>query len=544
MESLPHVPLPPRRVPAANDPAMTDASILVGYKQPDGPPSPPRRGEGRTPWWLWLVTVGVFLVIVVLQQLGGAPPPTLEQRRELAAGVVVEPPRTSMLVLFGKLLLAVEKHAPMQTPQMMAQVEQLAGIRPGSEGTGAVGEGSGSGEGSGGGAAPVEAPLPPPAAERFRVAILAGEAYGAEEARRRLEALEDDLAPTSPLREDIGTALRVYEEGPGGVDPAGARALTDRHGWFGELLLSYGKDDADAFRSRALGQGMAGLVFLAAVGGGIVLALVAGTGLLIAGGVLAATGRIRSAAARTVVSRPASRVWLETFAVFLVGFLALKLVAAYAESRAAPGAVWPLWLALGGQWSLVVLVLWPLARGMSFEQYRGEVGWHRGRGLLREVGAGVLSYIAALPVYVGVALMVVMGMFLYRQLTGMKEEPPVPDNRVFEIFERADPAMSALLASLVVMWAPLVEETIFRGALFRAVRPGAGAVLAALITALLFALMHAYALPQLILVGTLGVVFALMREWRGSLLPSMTAHAVHNGMVMVVTLVMLMLARG
>jgi membrane protease YdiL (CAAX protease family) len=195
-----------------------------------------------------------------------------------------------------------------------------------------------------------------------------------------------------------------------------------------------------------------------------------------------------------------------------------------------------------GQWSLVLLVLWPLARGMRFDQFCNEVGWRRGRGVLHEIGAGLAAYIAALPIYVAVAITVAILMWAVRQITGA--DPPMPDNRVFEIFEKGTPAMTALLASLVVIWAPLVEETIFRGALFRAVRPRAGAVGAALLTAAMFALMHQYGLPQLIVVGTLGVIFALMREWRGSLLPSMTAHAVHNFMVMVILLVVIQFARG
>ena len=131
-----------------------------------------------------------------------------------------------------------------------------------------------------------------------------------------------------------------------------------------------------------------------------------------------------------------------------------------------------------------------------------------------------------------------------QEASGAGDEPPVPDNKVFEIFEKGSPAMTAVLASLVVMWAPLVEETIFRGALFRAVRPAWGAAGAALLTAAMFALMHQYGLMQLILVGTLGLAFALMREWRGGLLPSMTAHAVHNAMVMTLVLVVIQLARG
>jgi membrane protease YdiL (CAAX protease family) len=38
--------------------------------------------------------------------------------------------------------------------------------------------------------------------------------------------------------------------------------------------------------------------------------------------------------------------------------------------------------------------------------------------------------------------------------------------------------------------------------------------------------------------------FALMREWRGSLVPSMTAHCVHNTWVLIVMIVVASMAKG
>jgi len=82
------------------------------------------------------------------------------------------------------------------------------------------------------------------------------------------------------------------------------------------------------------------------------------------------------------------------------------------------------------------------------------------------------------------------------------------------------------------LWAPVVEESIFRGALYRHTRWRSGAIVAGLLTAFVFAIMHGYAVIQLLMVGLLGVVFALMREWRGSLIGPMVAHFTHNAIVM------------
>jgi membrane protease YdiL (CAAX protease family) len=82
------------------------------------------------------------------------------------------------------------------------------------------------------------------------------------------------------------------------------------------------------------------------------------------------------------------------------------------------------------------------------------------------------------------------------------------------------------------VWAPLTEEAIFRGALYRHLRGRAGTAVCTIATALVFGLMHGYALPLLIPIITLGVIFALMREWRGSLVASITAHFLHNATVL------------
>ncbi len=532
---------------------MTDPSMLAGYKQPD-----PNAPSPRSPAWLWVVTLLLLGVVVVNQQLRQEPPPTRQERLDAAAGLSVEPPRTSMLILFGKLAMFVNERAPGQAGQFMEMLEQQAGLDRKAPSppapTGPPADGSAPDEApgespdqpapasptapaAGSGAATGDSPIPPPAENRFRVAIIEGEVVGPDAAIKRLEDLLPDLAPESPLHGDIAAALTVYRSGPEALDPAAANDLVDRHAWFGRLLLSYGKPATDPFRAQTLNSAMWGFTVLAVLMLTVIFLVLVGLVLLIVGAVLAATGRMRPAMART---RPGGRLWLETFAVFIAGFLTLQVATIVAQSQAPAGATWPIWLNLAGQWSLVLLVFWPLLRGMSFERFRGEVGWHRGRGFFREAGVGLLTYIAALPIYFGLAVLLVAIM----QLIGGDEPPPTPDDRVSQLLDKGGPGVAVLLASLVVLWAPLVEETIFRGALFRAVRSRSGALGAALITAVIFAVMHAYAPLQLILVGTLGLVFAFMREWRGSLIPSMTAHCLHNSVVLTVMIVVMRLASG
>jgi membrane protease YdiL (CAAX protease family) len=55
---------------------------------------------------------------------------------------------------------------------------------------------------------------------------------------------------------------------------------------------------------------------------------------------------------------------------------------------------------------------------------------------------------------------------------------------------------------------------------------------AALLVALIFAVIHPQGLAAVPVLGALAVSFALIREWRGSLVGPMVAHALNNGTVL------------
>lgn len=93
----------------------------------------------------------------------------------------------------------------------------------------------------------------------------------------------------------------------------------------------------------------------------------------------------------------------------------------------------------------------------------------------------------------------------------------------------ADPSQFVLIAVLVAVAAPLVEEYLFRGLLLRSLqrsmRPGWAIVL----SAAMFAAVHpAISFPAVFLMGLLAA-WAAVRT--GSLLPGIVAHAVHNGAI-------------
>ena len=83
--------------------------------------------------------------------------------------------------------------------------------------------------------------------------------------------------------------------------------------------------------------------------------------------------------------------------------------------------------------------------------------------------------------------------------------------------------------------APLFEEIIFRGFLFKVFTDMAGPSVAVAITAFLFALLHAFQLwgnwAAIGLIFAVGYALAFIRRRSGSLLPSLIVHMTYNAML-------------
>jgi membrane protease YdiL (CAAX protease family) len=135
--------------------------------------------------------------------------------------------------------------------------------------------------------------------------------------------------------------------------------------------------------------------------------------------------------------------------------------------------------------------------------------------------------------------------------------PINPDDYFGPVEQRSHPVMEDLLTGnwlrivqvivIAAIVAPIVEETMFRGVLYRHLREAsarwgvtASVVVSGLLVSFVFAVIHPQgwiAVPALM---ALAFGFTLLREWRGTLIPSMVAHGINNGMLTVV----LILAAG
>jgi membrane protease YdiL (CAAX protease family) len=235
--------------------------------------------------------------------------------------------------------------------------------------------------------------------------------------------------------------------------------------------------------------------------------------------VWAVRGKIRPA----YVSDPnVGTAFLEAFTIYLVLFILLGFSLRFAG-----------WANIQFMW-LAVLILpvmfgWVAWRGVSVAQCLQALGWHEGRGFMREVAAGIGGYIAGL----GVILVGGFVTYLLVRYTGAKVSSPV----VQEL--RGDAVHILGIYAVACIFAPIMEETMFRGALFHHLRQRWGWAISAPLVAVVFAILHPQGWVAVPALGAIALVLAALREWRGSLIAPIAAHACNNFVVLTVTLLVM-----
>lgn len=110
--------------------------------------------------------------------------------------------------------------------------------------------------------------------------------------------------------------------------------------------------------------------------------------------------------------------------------------------------------------------------------------------------------------------------------------PPDTQNAIKQLIERGDTLTLVMLGLSAVIIAPLTEEIVFRGFLFRNLRDTVGKGLAAVLSGLVFGLVHMHPTLILPLMG-LGIALALLYEWTGSLWVPIVAHMAFNLLTLV-----------
>jgi len=378
--------------------------------------------------------------------------------------------------------------------------------------------------------------------DELRAAMFAAAMLGNEEGLERLDAIEDDAAQDSgdlepkkfgpEFAEAFAIAKRVMTEGSETLDDVQRESIVESDGWFGELLLVSDLPENDPARKELYdnAQGVATLMIVALFG--LLGVGVVGLGLFITAIVLLTTGKVRRAYAPPA---PGGSVYLEMFALFLVSFIVIQFAAGVVYS------VNGIDLSKYMVWLILPVMFWPLARGADWATWKHAVGWHTGKGVFREIGAGVLGYLAGLPIVAfGLFCAVVLSMAVQLLVELMTDGAAQPASHpaIDEIGSGGTLGV-VMLYLLATVWAPLFEETFFRGALFHHMRGRFGVIFSALSVAFIFAAIHPQGIGLIPGLMGLAVVFALLREWRGSIIASMVAHSMHNATLITVLLLAL-----
>jgi len=399
--------------------------------------------------------------------------------------------------------------------------------------------------------------------QRLQRAVLANEILGADEALQHLATLEillqqEDLQPSAEqneLRQILGRLFLDYSQedwtAPS-VPEAQRQILREKLGWSGELALAPRETPDVNARQAAVWPAWRTIITLG-IGVGTLL-IIGGLGLI---GLLAYSVMSLSGSIRTGIGPPRdySGIYAETFALWLFWMLAidfLMIVITRNEAEQLAGNL------IGNLCSLIVLV-WPMFRGVEWNWMLSDLGLNWGRRGMFEIGFGFLAYAMTLPLLaVGVALMF-LAIFTYNSLA-LAQVPSdfpmflasafTPDEAIaahpIVQYLTHDPWMVAMVFVLAVIAAPVLEEIMFRGVLYRQLRDGSrwlppvlSVLFSTLTNAALFAAIHpqgVFAIPPLV---GLACGMTLAREWRGSLIAPITCHALNNGLVLSLALIIL-----
>jgi membrane protease YdiL (CAAX protease family) len=395
-----------------------------------------------------------------------------------------------------------------------------------------------------------------PYTQRLRFIALAGELVGPKEALAQLRQLNEryhslhgeppkEDARTAAILEDFYVKRVVDPNAVPSLPQEEQRLLRERLGWFGELALNPPEEGDAAAREAVLAPAKRTAASLVAFFGVLLSLGLLGLLILITLAILWFLGILRGGLR---CGSPYGGVYAETFALYMVLYIGLSYAMRYVMTGLSltHGR-----LALSGLAALGSLVAlgWPVLRGVPWRQVCAEIGWRKGRHPLLEPFLGIVCYAMALPMLL-VGLLLMLGMTKLRDQFGAAPDEFSPVNTPGHpiVFWVANASWWVWLEVLFVacIVAPIVEETMFRGVLHRhlreascRLRPALSVGFSALVVSFLFAVIHPQGFLAVPVLMSLALAFALVREWRGTLIPSMIAHGLNNGIATLLLFVLM-----
>jgi membrane protease YdiL (CAAX protease family) len=387
-----------------------------------------------------------------------------------------------------------------------------------------------------------------PLEQRWRYIIVVGELDGSTVALEKLAELDHEIRASSrnltPTERAIDNTLyRLYRNYSQGRFNAPAVKASERQllrgelGWFGELALAPAEGNDHAGRQAVLGAAQRTFVVIIT---GFVLASVACLAGFIALTVFVIflfTGQLRVGLRRRSGH---GAIYAEAFALWILMFLALGLGVALLPA----GDTALLLSGLAGLLSLTALG-WPVVRGIPWKAVRQDIGLVAGRQPALEPAIGAVCYMMALPM-LAIGLLITFILLAHTESFGSAgnrsndfSPAPMPAHPIIAYAADAGwwPLFQVFFVASVV--APLVEETMFRGVLYRHLRDASARlgsaisiITSATVVNFLFAGLHPQGPAAIPALMALAYGLTLAREWRGTLVPGIVAHGLNNGLLL------------
>jgi membrane protease YdiL (CAAX protease family) len=161
---------------------------------------------------------------------------------------------------------------------------------------------------------------------------------------------------------------------------------------------------------------------------------------------------------------------------------------------------------------------------------------------------GIANYLGTLPLLFVGALLTLGLMRLAKLVIGEGNDPlgltSDPNHPIGGLLLTGNWWSRLQILFAASVGAPIVEETMFRGVLYRHLREATcnlsyplSVFLSACVVSFVFAVIHPQGFLGVPPLMALAFVFCLLREWRGTLVPGMVAHGVNNGVVLLISIV-------
>lgn len=244
-------------------------------------------------------------------------------------------------------------------------------------------------------------------------------------------------------------------------------------------------------------------------------------------------------------------LFLEAFAVWICSFIGLQFVLSFLfgifnfNPETLTGGL-ELLLNLSLFYTpMIIGYLWLRMRHWDTKRMHQDLGL-RSHGIFKDVFCGLTTYLSGLPIIgIGIALTAILTMIFAGSDQGANSfyTPNQPDHPIQNLVTDKSGFAILTLFLLPAISAPIVEEIVFRGMLYRylrdATQPGKLAsktmsvIVSSFINGFIFAAIHPQGILAIPVLMSLGMVMCYAREWRDGLVAPMTVHAIHNGTISV-----------